>query len=425
MQSAWETFKEVGFIAWPIVFFGMIGGLIGVVALVLTASRSAAAKWAGVAAIALGVLCSMLGGFGMYYGRAKVDAAISGESVTAIQKERIQREGYREARGAPKIGLFFAFFPMFAGVVAMFAAPAKKRDPEPDQPAGIPPAGAPPAALQQPKSSGGLALPIGATIFALLSAAFAFSASRSPLPGRDIPVDAPVWAVIDGVDRVEHAKDNQELADACRKLEQGLSREPPPQDLKLVEGLRPATHKCVEEQRKAAALLGSIDLVARALSALSRSPLIADDPEAQKLIQKDLDEVKQIAEAQPPPSDPFADPASPRPRGSPPKIKMGSVQVSGRLPPEVIQRIVRQNFGRFRLCYENGLRSNPKLEGKVSVRFVIGRDGSVSNVGNGGSDLPDGGVVSCVVRAFYGLSFPQPEGGIVTVTYPILFKPGG
>ena len=28
-------------------------------------------------------------------------------------------------------------------------------------------------------------------------------------------------------------------------------------------------------------------------------------------------------------------------------------------------------------------------------------------------------------RAFYGLSFPQPEGGIVTVTYPIMFSPGG
>ena len=58
------------------------------------------------------------------------------------------------------------------------------------------------------------------------------------------------------------------------------------------------------------------------------------------------------------------------------------------------------------------------------MRFVIGRDGAVSNVGNGGSDLPDANVVSCVVRAFYGLSFPQPENGIVTVTYPIVFTPG-
>jgi hypothetical protein len=112
-------------------------------------------------------------------------------------------------------------------------------------------------------------------------------------------------------------------------------------------------------------------------------------------------------------------------RTKPPQVRMGATSVSGRLPPEVIQRIVRQNFGRFRLCYENGLRNNPNLQGRVAVRFVIGRDGAVSNVGNGGSDMPDSGVVSCVVRAFYGLSFPQPEGGIVTVVYPIMFSPGG
>jgi hypothetical protein len=113
-----------------------------------------------------------------------------------------------------------------------------------------------------------------------------------------------------------------------------------------------------------------------------------------------------------------------RHRAKPPQVRMGATQVSGRLPPEVIQRIVRQNFGRFRLCYENGLRANPNLQGRVSVRFVIGRDGTISNVQNGGSDLPDSGVVSCVTRAFYGITFPQPEGGIVTVTYPILFTPG-
>lgn len=107
-----------------------------------------------------------------------------------------------------------------------------------------------------------------------------------------------------------------------------------------------------------------------------------------------------------------------------PKVRMGATQVSGRLPPEVIQRIVRQNYGRFRMCYENGLRNNPNLEGRATVRFVIGRDGSVGSVSNGGSDIPDSGVVSCVVRAFYGLSFPQPEGGIVTVVYPIMFSPG-
>ena len=111
------------------------------------------------------------------------------------------------------------------------------------------------------------------------------------------------------------------------------------------------------------------------------------------------------------------------PKRRPPRVRMGVTSVSGRLPPEVVQRIVRQNFGRFRRCYENGLRNNPNLQGRVTVRFVINRDGRVSNVGGGG-DIPDRGVVSCVTRAFSDLSFPEPESGIVTVSYPIVFAPG-
>ncbi len=109
---------------------------------------------------------------------------------------------------------------------------------------------------------------------------------------------------------------------------------------------------------------------------------------------------------------------------TPPGMRFGKTEVSGRLPPEVIQRIVRQNYGRFRMCYEQGLARNPNLEGRVQVRFVINREGTVANAQNGGSDLPDSAVTSCVISAYYGLSFPQPEGGIVTVTYPIMFQPG-
>jgi hypothetical protein len=102
----------------------------------------------------------------------------------------------------------------------------------------------------------------------------------------------------------------------------------------------------------------------------------------------------------------------------------GGVDVNGRLPPEIIQRIVRQNFGRFRLCYENGLRASPNLQGRVTVKFVIDRSGAVAMTADAGSDIPDRSVSQCVVRSFANLSFPQPEGGMVTVVYPIMFNPG-
>jgi hypothetical protein len=102
----------------------------------------------------------------------------------------------------------------------------------------------------------------------------------------------------------------------------------------------------------------------------------------------------------------------------------GGAPVNGRLPPEVIQRIIRSQYGKFRACYEDGLRRDPNLQGKVSVRFVIGVDGTVTNVINGGSDLPDPLVIQCIIRAYKDFCFPQPEGGIVTVVYPIMFSPG-
>jgi hypothetical protein len=59
----------------------------------------------------------------------------------------------------------------------------------------------------------------------------------------------------------------------------------------------------------------------------------------------------------------------------------------------------------------------------VSARFVIGRDGTVTNVADGGSDLADAGVRACVLKAFYDLRFPKPHGGIVVVVYPIFLAP--
>lgn len=99
------------------------------------------------------------------------------------------------------------------------------------------------------------------------------------------------------------------------------------------------------------------------------------------------------------------------------------IETGGRIPAEVVQREVRLHSGRFQSCYADGLRTNPSLNGRVEVRFVIGRDGSVQMAQDGGgSDLPDMAVRQCVVKAFYGLSFPTPN-GTVNVTYPLTFTP--
>lgn len=111
-------------------------------------------------------------------------------------------------------------------------------------------------------------------------------------------------------------------------------------------------------------------------------------------------------------------------RSAPPLPDTLDPGVSGRLPPEVIQSVVRIGFKHLRVCYEAGLGRDPKLQGKVLVRFIIERDGTVKDARDGGSDIPDMAVRDCVVNKFFGFKFPPTEGGVVTVVYPIMLAPG-
>ncbi|HEX2569952.1 MAG TPA: AgmX/PglI C-terminal domain-containing protein [Polyangia bacterium] len=111
-------------------------------------------------------------------------------------------------------------------------------------------------------------------------------------------------------------------------------------------------------------------------------------------------------------------------RSGAPHIVFSPANVIGSLPAEVVRRIIRQQGGRFRLCYEQGLARDPTLAGTVSVRFTIGRDGAVASVADAGSQLSDAGVLGCVVNGLRGLQFPAPEnGGVILVTQAIAFTP--
>jgi hypothetical protein len=109
----------------------------------------------------------------------------------------------------------------------------------------------------------------------------------------------------------------------------------------------------------------------------------------------------------------------------PPKLKLsfGVPSIAGPLAAKLLQVEVKKLQPRLQGCYLLQAVGNPYLEGRVVARFVVSRDGTVENVSNGGSDLPDSRVIGCALRAFYELKFPASPEGIVTVTYPLLFQP--
>jgi hypothetical protein len=105
----------------------------------------------------------------------------------------------------------------------------------------------------------------------------------------------------------------------------------------------------------------------------------------------------------------------------PKPLKMISPEpdVKGKLPVEVVRRIVRQNFPRLRACYQAFLAKSPGATGSLSVKFEIDATGAVTSATPGSGTLTDPALLACTVGVFKALSFPEPESGKVEVTFPI------
>jgi TonB family protein len=100
--------------------------------------------------------------------------------------------------------------------------------------------------------------------------------------------------------------------------------------------------------------------------------------------------------------------------------------VMGSLDKELIRKVIHANRGQIRYCYESQLNRFPKLEGKVSVKFVISASGSVATSQVAGSTAGNAELETCVAGRVKTWMFPKPKGGgVVVVTYPFIFKQSG
>lgn len=108
-------------------------------------------------------------------------------------------------------------------------------------------------------------------------------------------------------------------------------------------------------------------------------------------------------------------------KAKPASVRAGNSMVQGALSKEIIRRYLRRKLGRIRHCYEMGLIKNPKLQGTVTVRFIINATGKVESVLARG--LGDKAVQSCISIAVKAAKFPKPPGGRVQVTYPFHLQP--
>jgi TonB family protein len=100
-------------------------------------------------------------------------------------------------------------------------------------------------------------------------------------------------------------------------------------------------------------------------------------------------------------------------------------EVDGSLDSGKIASVVKSRIRSVQDCYEKELKKNPKLGGKITIRFTIGEDGKVSEARTESDSMGNPAVADCILSRLRHWRFPKPEGGNVTVSYPFVFAPSG
>ncbi len=103
----------------------------------------------------------------------------------------------------------------------------------------------------------------------------------------------------------------------------------------------------------------------------------------------------------------------------------GDPIILGALDRSLIDEVIKRNMNAIRYCYQRELTKNPSLGGKIVIKFVIAKDGTVSSAEKKTTTMNNGAVEQCIVGRFMRMQFPEPKGGgIVIVSYPFIFSPG-
>lgn len=107
-----------------------------------------------------------------------------------------------------------------------------------------------------------------------------------------------------------------------------------------------------------------------------------------------------------------------------PQITLPDAQsISGEFDANTLRQGVERARTLVKMCYEDQLKRDPTLQGKIVVRFVIGEDGGVTSSEIASSTFDNKDFEGCLLRVIRRLHFPKPKGGAVTVEYPFVLSP--
>lgn len=134
MHGPLEAVKECGWAAFLAIFVGAAGVAVGVIGLVLLATRSRSAAWIpGAIAVLLGLGAVAAGVVGRQIGMSRVEEFVSSPSpdIDPHQRQMMLELGTMEANQCVKVGFTLGALPFVLGLVAVGLGLAVGRRPPP------------------------------------------------------------------------------------------------------------------------------------------------------------------------------------------------------------------------------------------------------------------------------------------------------
>ena len=102
----------------------------------------------------------------------------------------------------------------------------------------------------------------------------------------------------------------------------------------------------------------------------------------------------------------------------------GDIGGAGEFDANLVKEQIQRRIRAIKSCYEQELRRNPALAGKVTVEFTVQERGNVTDAKATENSTGSDAVAACVTRTIARFRFnPGPEGGSVTFRYPFVFQP--
>lgn len=107
----------------------------------------------------------------------------------------------------------------------------------------------------------------------------------------------------------------------------------------------------------------------------------------------------------------------------PPRVAIGSVEVTGGLGNDTVRRIVQRHLAAFTYCAEREAMRGANVGGMVQLQVAISPEGTVLAVTAPKSTMTAAAVVQCLSERFRRMLFPKPEGGgLVMVTVSLVVR---